>query len=318
MCTAISFFGTRHLFGRNLDLEYRYNEAAVITPRHFPLFDKKEHPAIIGTATVIDKYPLYYDAMNEHGLCAAALNFTYSAHYFPPAKDKVNVPHYDVISKILCECKNTREARSFCEDLNITDEPYNSSLPISRLHWIVADRYGCFVLESERDGLHVKDNPLGVLTNEPPLEFQLQNLKNYVNLSPVSKNKGIWGSFEIVPDSRGTGAVGLPGDCSSESRFVRATFNLLNSYRPESETESITQFFHLLSSVEFLSGAVRIDGKIDRTQYTSCYDTDTLTYYYKTYDRSRISAVRLKNVDICGDKLISYPLSFEEDIKFIN
>ena len=175
MCTALSFHAAHHLFGRNLDLEYRYNEAAVIAPRRFPLFASSEHYAILGTATVIDKYPLYYDAMNEHGLCAAALNFTHSTRYFPPAKDKTNVPHYDVIAKILCECKNTHEAREFCKNLNITDEPFDDSLPVSKLHWIIADKYGCFTLESEQDGLHAKDNPIGVLTNEPPLELHLQN-----------------------------------------------------------------------------------------------------------------------------------------------
>ena len=318
MCTSLSFHAAHHLFGRNLDLEYRYNEAVVVTPRHFSLFDSKEHPALIGTATVFEGYPLYYDAMNEHGLCAAALNFTHSAVYHKPNKEKVNVPHYNVIAKILSVCKNTHEAKRFCQNLNITDEPFDDSLPVSKLHWMVADKYGCFVIESEVDGLNVKENPIGVLTNEPPFEYHLQNLKKYINLSPVSKDKNMWGGFEICSDSRGMGAVGLPGDCSSESRFVRAAFGLANSYRPEDDTETVTQFFHLLGSVEFVSGLVRIDGKIDRTQYSSCYDTETLSYYYKTYDDMRIHTLGLCECDIDSSRLIQHPLSFTAHFDHIN
>ncbi len=317
MCTALSFYAAHHYFGRNLDLEYRYNEAAVITPRHFPLFESREHYAILGTATIMDSYPLYYDAMNEHGLCVAALNFTHSAVYHKKLKEKINVPHFDVILKILCECKNTKEAKGLCENLNITDEPFDASLPISKLHWMVADRYASFVIEPREGGLRIYENPVGVLTNEPPFEFHLQSLKKYINLSPAPKDKTLWGSLDIEADSRVMGAVGLPGDSSSESRFVRAAFNLLHSYHPTDENESITQFFHLLGSVEVVAGTVRLAGGNDRTQYSSCYDTDCLTYYYRTYN-SAIHALRMRERDMEASRLISYPLLFSEEFSFIN
>ena len=112
--------------------------------------------------------------------------------------------------------------------------------------------------------------------------------------------------------------MGLPGDTSSESRFVRSAFNLLHSYRPTDEIESVTQFFHLLGSVEVVSGAVRLEGGNDRTQYSSCYDTDSLTYYYKTYDDTRIHALRLYRGDMEGTRLIKIPLSFAGEFDHIN
>ena len=117
MCTAISFSGNRHYFGRNLDVEAHYEEQVVTTPRNFPLPFRKlpllaRHHAIIGIATVAEGYPLYYDAVNEHGLAMAGLSFPHSARYFPYRQGADNVTHFELIPWVLSQCATVREARN--------------------------------------------------------------------------------------------------------------------------------------------------------------------------------------------------------------
>ena len=116
MCTAVSFFSTHHYFGRNLDLEYSYEESVVITPRNFTLpFRQKlpleKHFAIIGMAYVYENYPLYYDATNEHGLSMAGLNFPEYATYHSSIIKKDNIAPFELIPWILGQCKNIFEAK---------------------------------------------------------------------------------------------------------------------------------------------------------------------------------------------------------------
>lgn len=317
MCTAISF--ANRYFGRNLDLEYRYDEAVVITPRAFPLeyrSGQKElyHFSIIGIASVIDGQPLYYDATNEKELSMAALNFTKSAVYFSPSENKINIAHFELIPKILASCSDVSEAVKLLKEITVTDLTFNDSLPLSRLHWVISDRERTVTVESLYDGLHIYENKVGVLTNEPPFDFHMQNLVGYMNISSSPAENRFSDKTELIPYSHGMGAIGLPGDLSSISRFVRACFTKLNSPTPKSESEAISQFFHILAAVEMCEGSVKIGNAYEKTQYSSCCDTERKIYYYKTYPNSRINAVSLFDCDIKGSELTVYPLSFTEDI----
>ena len=115
------------------------------------------------------------------------------------------------------------------------------------------------------------------------------------------------------------GAIGLPGDVSSNSRFVRACFTKLNSICEYDENSSVGQFFHILGGVEQISGQVRLDGgELEKTVYTSCCNTEQMIYYYTTYCNHRINAVKLYNEDIDSNKLISFNMNSEESIKYQN
>ena len=114
------------------------------------------------------------------------------------------------------------------------------------------------------------------------------------------------------------GAFGLPGDLSSASRFIRAAFVRNNSVSQNSESESIGQFFHILSSVEQQRGCSVMNGKYEITLYSSCCNTDRGIYYYTTYENRQICAVHLYREDLSGDKLISYPLVENQQIRNIN
>lgn len=319
MCTAISFKTKDHYFGRTLDLEYHYNESVVITPRNFPFPFSENHYAIIGIATVIDSYPLYYEATNEVGLSVAGLNFPGNAFFHPVDENKINVAPFEFIPYILTQCHNISEAKALLEKINIAYIDFRPDLKASPLHWIISDKNESITVESVKDGLKIYENPIGVLTNNPPFDWQITNLANYINLTVEEPENTFAPSEKICTFSKGMGAVGLPGDLSSVSRFVRVAFTKLNSVCGESEAESVSQFFHILGAVEHTKGVVHLgDSKYEITVYTSCCNTDKGIFYYTTYENPQISAVDMHKENLDSDTLTAYPLISELSINPVN
>lgn len=324
MCTAVTYKTKDFYFGRTLDYEHSFGEKITITPRNFPFtFRKveelKSHYAIIGMATVVEGYPLYFDATNEKGLSMAGLNFPGNADYKPYVIGKENVAPFELIPWILGQCATVKEAKEKLTGMNLVDISFSGSLPLSPLHWIISDRNASITLESVKEGLKIYDNPMGVLTNNPPFDMMQIYLSNFMGLTnKVAENRFAEG-FEPNVYSRGLGAMGLPGDLSSASRFVKAAFTKMNSVSGASEAESISQFFHILGSVTQQRGCVMVNEQdYEITIYTSCCNTDKGIYYYTTYENSRITGVDMHKEDLDGYNLISYPLMAEQQIYMQN
>lgn len=317
MCTAITLKTADFYFGRNLDLEYHYNEAVTVTPRNYSFNFRngktlENHFAIIGMATVSDGYPLYYEATNEKGLSLAGLNFPDNAVYYPESDSKENIAPFELIPYILGLCSTVDEALAKIENMNFWNIPFSESFSLSPLHWILADKNRCVTLEPMKDGLKIYDNTVGVLTNNPPFDYHMYNLTNYINLT-TEQPKDRFGA-NLKPYSLGMGAIGLPGDLSSSSRFVRAAFTKINSVSGDSEDESVSRFFHILTSVEQIKGLNRVrEGEFEYTVYSSCCNTDKGIYYYITYNNRQITAVDMNKEDLNGDKIISFPLVCEQN-----
>ena len=324
MCTAVSFLSKNHYFGRNLDLEYSYIETVAITPRNYPFkFRKKEtletHYAMIGIAYVHEGYPLYYDATNEKGLSMAGLNFPKYADYKPEASEKDNIAPFEFIPWILGQCATIAEAKTLLERLNLLEEHYSRELPLSPLHWMIADRNSSIVVESVKEGLKIYENPVGVLTNSPTFDMQLFQLNNYMSLSPKAPQNHFSPDLNLQRYSNGMGAIGMPGDWSSQSRFVKAVFTKMNSVCGDSENENVSQFFHILGSVEHQRGCVDMgDNLYEITIYSSCCNTDKGIYYYRTYENNQNTAVDMHRENLDGTQVISYPLLKESEIKWQN
>ncbi len=314
MCTAITYGTNDHYFGRNLDLEYSYQETVTVAPRNFPLFFRKmgkieRHYAMIGMAFVAEGYPLYYEAVNEMGLSMAGLNFPGNARYHPEQAGRDNVTPFELIPWVLGRCADLNEARTCLERVSLLEEAFQPELPLTPLHWMVAHREGALTLEPGEEGLKLYENPVGVLTNNPPFPQQMLNLTNYMNLSREEPRNRFCPQVKMLPYSRGMGAMGLPGDLSSQSRFVRACFTKLNSVSGDSEEESVSQFFHILAAAEQPRGCVRLeDGRYVCTLYSSCCNTDRGIYYYTTYENRAPTAVDMHRENLEGDGLVSYPL----------
>ena len=227
MCTAVSYQALNHYFGRNLDLDRSYGEMIAITPRNYSFHfrcgaELDTHYAMIGMAAVAEHYPLYFEATNEKGLSLAGLNFPGNAVYHPFAAGKNNIAPFELIPWVLGQCASTDEACQKLETVNLWDESFSPSLPHSPLHWLLSDRNRSVVIECTAKGMAVYDNPVGVLTNNPPFPYHLHNLTNFMQLTPdPPTNKQ---PLELAPYSLGMGSFGLPGDMSSGSRFVKAAF----------------------------------------------------------------------------------------------
>lgn len=324
MCTAITYATKDHYFGRNFDYEISYEEVVTIVPRNYCLEFRKvpnldTHYAMIGIAAGIADYPLYYDATNEKGLSMAGLNFSGYADYKTFKEGKANVSPFEFIPWILGQCATVDEAKELLETMNLVSINFSETLPLSPLHWLLADKEKSIVIESVKEGLHIYDNPVGVLTNNPPFNYQLFNLNNYRSLSSQTPKNSFSNKINLNVYSRGIGGIGLPGDLSSTSRFVKATFTKLNSKTGDSESESISQFFHILGSVEQQKGLCDVgDGKYEYTIYSSCCNIDKGIYYYRTYEDSQINAVNMNNEDLESNRLISYPIIENQQINYVN
>lgn len=324
MCTALSYKTDAHYFGRTLDLEYSYDERVTITPRNYPFRFRKagtleHHYALIGMAYVAEDYPLYYEAVNEHGLGMAGLNFPQSACYYNEETGKDNVSPFEFIPWILSQCVSVTEAEEKLTRINLVRINFSEKLPLSPLHWIIADRDRSIVVEAMADGMKIHKNPVGIMTNEPPFDYQLFNLNNYMSLTKRPPENTFAEGLSLHTYSRGMGALGLPGDLSSMSRFVRAAYLRMNAVCGNSENESVSQFFHILGGVEQQRGAVQMpDGRYELTIYTSCCNTDRGIYYYTTYENHQITAVDMHKEDLDGTKLTAYPLITGEQIRTQN
>ncbi len=314
MCTAVTYTTKNHYFGRNLDLEYSYKETITITPRNYEFKFRqvesiKNHYAIIGMAYVADNYPLYYDAINEKGLGMAGLNFPVNADYKEIEIGKDNIAPFEFIPYILSQCSNIEETIKLLKNINIANISFSKELPVSPLHWIIADTKKAITVESVKEGLKIYDNPVGILTNNPTFDIQLFNLNNYMNLSTEHPINNFSKDLNLEAYSRGMGAIGLPGDLSSASRFVKATFTKMNSKSGDSESESISQFFHILESVYQQRGCVHMgEGKYEITIYSSCCNMDKGIYYYTTYENNQISAIDMFKENLDGNELTNYNL----------
>lgn len=324
MCTAITYKTKDLYFGRTLDYDYSYAEEVTITPRNYPFrFRKikeiKSHYAIIGMAFVPDGYPLYYDAVNEKGLCMAGLNFVGNAHYNDEINGKINITQFEFIPYILGECATVEEALKQLEQINLLSIAYKDNLPLAQLHWIIADKNRAITVESVKEGLKIYDNPVGVLTNNPPFDKQMFNLNNYRGLTPRDIKNTFSDKIELNAYSRGMGALGLPGDFSSQTRFVRAAFVKLNSVSGDSEEESVNQFFHIINSVEQPRGACIIgENGYEITIYSSCFNADKGIYYYTTYENHSITAVDMHAENLDGKELVRFPIVRRENIVYQN
>ena len=324
MCTAATYKTKDFYFGRTLDYEFSYGDEVTITPRNYPFHFRKEgvinnHYPMIGMSHVVEDYPLYYDAVNEKGLGIAGLNFVGNAYYREEAEEKDNVAQFEFIPWILCQCSTVKEARKLVEKTNIINEQFNDKLPVAQLHWIISDSEESITVESVKEGIKIYDNPVGVLTNNPPFDKQMFALNNYRNLSTKTPENTFAKGLDLNQYSRGMGAIGLPGDLSSQSRFVRVAFTKMNSISGDGEKESVSQFFHILNSVDQQRGCCEVaEGKYEITLYTSCCNTNKGIYYYTTYDNHQITAIDMHKENLDGDKIIKYPLITEEQIKMQN
>lgn len=329
MCTAATYRTKNTYFGRNLDYEFSYGESITIVPRKFPLQFREsslldQHYAMLGIAFVTpdqngQNYPLFYDGINEKGLGIAGLNFVGNAVYNDHVDGKDNIAQFELVPWLLAQCATVQEARTLLDRINITNTAFSTQLPPSQLHWMISDSQESIVVESVADGLKIYDNPVGILTNNPPFPEQVFNLNNYMQLSAQDPVNNFAPELNLQPYSRGMGAIGLPGDTSSASRFVRAAFTKFHSMSSDDEMSSISQFFHILSAVDQPRGSSNVgDDKFEITIYSSGYNLNQGLCYYNSYNNHQITVIDMHKTDLDANAFINYPMILTEQIQAQN
>ncbi len=302
MCTTVQ---CGDFFGRTLDYEQSFGEEAVLLPRRMPLEFRnasalKTHYALIGMASVRQGRPLFYEAMNEKGLFAAGLLFAGEARYAPEGK----VAPFELIPWLLGQCADLEEARARLRGLAVADLPFAPELPNSPLHWMIADRTGALAAEPTAAGLQVYEDPAGVLTNSPPFPYQMARLAEYRHLTAAPQTPRF--AADLPAGGRGLGALGLPGDLSSGSRFIRAAF-LRAHLRPA----GVGPMFQLMGAVAVPPGCLRLPGGDAFTRYTSCCDARNGAYYYSTHSDPTPRVLKFSQYDLDGKQLLQFPIRYD-------
>lgn len=273
-----------------MDLDCDFARTAVRAPRAFPLAGRRRHYAVAGVAQVREGIPYFAEGLNERGLYAAGL-------YFPDAvyAAKGMAPHVFMTSA-LALCASASEAARLLTNTDISGEGVDGPAP--PLHWMLADRTRTLVVERRAEGLFVHENAFGVLTNSPPFPFHADNMRQYMGLSASSPACG-W--HPLTPFGVGFGGIGLPGDGSPASRFVRAAF-----LRANAKGVSLFDVFGILRSLAFPAGLARTERGEERTLYSSVADADDGIFYYATDAHPRPCAVRLSGREE-GNSLAVFP-----------
>ncbi len=286
MCTAIGIDLGDFYFGRTLDVDRDYGGEVVLTPKNFDYkfrFSPNVSPKfdILGMAAIKNGYPLYFDAINKKGLCMAGLRFLEFYCEKHTDKHKHNVAPFELIPFILSTCASVSEAESLLKNTHLVREDFSSELPTSPLHWIIADKSGAITVEPTREGFFVHKNPVGVLTNSPDFKTQMFCLNNLISLSPKPPENRFCKGLPLKNYSYGMGALGLPGDLSSMSRFQRAVYykhNLIKGADP------IADFYYVLDTCLQPKGLTYTEqDRVEYTVYASCCNAQKGEYYYKKY-----------------------------------
>lgn len=328
MCTAVSY--ENRLFGRTLDYHKSFGEEILITPREMVKIGKaKNRYSMIGVGVLVDDLPLYFDGMNEWGLFAAALNFSGFAYYGNLSGKKAGISSSSLIGFLLGFCKSVDEVKDAMKNVGITPDGALPGIDPTPLHWMVCDRRGCIVIEPTKEGIKLYDNPFGVLTNAPDFPFFGIRMADFASLSPTDPIDNLTDG-STTPYSHSLGAVGLPGDFSSVSRFAKALFvrkNMrdISDFNPELskgkslQVSQVTSFFSLMSSVNLPFGcSIGEDNMPMLTLYTVCADPEELNYYFTDYTCRRIRLAKLREEHFDGRRIISLPIYSTEEIKVVN
>lgn len=291
MCTTFSYKQNSNIyFGRNMDIDISFGEKVVIVPKNMERIYKNgkiiySKFGLLGVASVVDGVALFAEAMNEMGLYMAGLNYPNNAYYGEIIDNRINLAPYELIPYILSTSKNFDDAVIKIQKINLIDVSFKAGLPLAPMHFFLSDGCKSLVIEPDKNGLHIYDNPVGVLTNNPPFSYHLYNLENYAHLSISNIDNHNYGDYNINHYGQGLGMIGLPGDVSPASRFIRTTFYKKHLELLPFTINPISDVFHVLENVAMIEGSVFTDsGRWDITRYSVCYDVSNKCVYVKTYN----------------------------------
>lgn len=302
MCTTFVYQKERTLYGRNMDIDRAFGEKFVYLPKSdtkalSPLMPcENKCYDIFGVASVFEGVALFAEGMNEQGLYMASLNFPGNAYYNEPDIIGSNkLAPYEVIPYVLRHFASASSAQAALAQMAIVARPFNH-LPLPELHYFLSDGKDHFIIEPTKEGLKMYRDKIGVLTNNPTYSWHVDNLERYQHLSVRNVSASKFSSNAAKPFAEGLGLVGLPGDFSSPSRYVRTAFLKHAMETAEVNSNPPVDVLHILDNVAMpLGSVVTRDDLYDITRYRVIYDFEESKIYTSVYDRLAIKTINLED-----------------------
>lgn len=271
------------------------------------------------------------DGMNERGLVVEAFYLPGFAQYFPPsaARQADTIGSWEVGSYLLSTCASTDEAVAALQNRAYVAQQICPALGIFLpLHYLISDASGNLkVVEYIGGTLAIHDNPVGVITNSPSFDWHLTNLSNFVDLSPANVASSQIGDLKVPNYGQGSGFIGIPGDYTPPSRFVRAALYSHWATVPQSASETVNLGFHVLNTFDIFNGAIKSKKPVaaangspattelvntDITEWQIVHDRTNLVTYFRMYGGQEIQSIDLKKIDFttAGIRTITPKKSF--------
>ena len=272
--------------------------------------------------------PYLFDGLNEKGLAVGLFYFPTTAGYvrYQAAEASRTIAPWQVGSWILENFGTVDEVKQNIGKVVVANVVFKQWGFVPPVHVVVHDAAGkSIVIEYVEGKLHVHDNLIGVMTNSPVFDWHMTNLRNYVNFSMVNKPPIEVGGVKLTALGQGTGMLGMPGDFTPPSRFVRAVAYSTSVLPSKTGAEAVLQAFHILNNFDIPEGAVRAaekdaNGNIvtDRTIWTSASDLKAKRFYFRTYQNSQIRSVDLMRMPLDAKAITTISMKGPEAIKSLN
>jgi len=252
------------------------------------------------------------DGTNEQGLSAALFYFPNYGEYKPYNEQDtdISLADFQVVSWILSRFSTIDQVKDAINNVRVI----NVDPSASTVHWRITEPSGRQVVMEIVDGIpHFYENEIGVLTNSPGYEWQLTNLNNYVNLHSGGAGPTKFGPITLRSFGAGSGYLGLPGDFTPPSRFVRAAFFKTSAVPRPDAYETVMQSFHILNNFDVPLGAQFAAGSVPNdmpsaTQWTVATDLKDMVIYYHTMYNRTIRSIDMKNIDFATVPFQYHPL----------
>ncbi|SCS63998.1 choloylglycine hydrolase family protein [Staphylococcus caeli] len=312
MCTGFSFSSKNKqvLLGRTMDFVYQLEGFPAAQPRHYYWesrvdYKGKTRYGFIGSGCDMEGL-LFGDGVNEHGLGTSIQYFRgYASYATEPREGYMNIAQSEVIIWVLGYNKNIDNVIKNAPTVNVIGHVLNDIEEVPPIHYHITDETGRTVELTFRDGqIVINENPLGVLTNNPDLNWHYENLRNFAQLTPHKpSHKRMLGQSVASLGNEG-GTFGLPGGFTSGERFIRMAYlkdNLIGSDNPAYD---VLDAFKLLDGVSIPKGAVLDENEgLHYTLYQTVLNLTTRTLFIKWYDTNQITELALTESLMIQDKM---------------
>lgn len=304
MCTSI-YTKTKdgqYILSRTMDFSFPLDAVPIYIPNNYEWrsgADQKGHKTnsgFIGAGRLLGDSYFVADGVNEYGISVAELYLPGEAKYQEQAdSSKLNLAPHEVILWMLGNLTSIADLEKDIAHINIVAAEAPLLDIVTPLHWIITDTEGrCVVVEPTEKDLKVKENPIGVMTNSPQLEWHIENLRNYLNVRPKQYDPAKYGEYLAKPFSQGTGTSGLPGGYTPPERFIRAAFFKEYIKEANNESEGVNNAQHILNTVRIPKGIVITDSDgEDYSLYSGSMVNNSKTYYFTSYNNHQMAKLVL-------------------------